>query len=477
MFQIPTTTTTRTTMTMTITATHTPLFAGLEVSYPFTTTTSKSVGEAEGSRGEGGLTTLFGPSTTARDPFSADLVTPAAPSAAGTSSSAASSSETPTPRSSAPARLKGTGRPPSELRLRKRNVAGLKVALGRLRVRIALEGETDEGTGEEGGEVDFNRFERKGESVLRGVVGLEREMKEGFEGSGVEVGEAGDGNAGRGEDEGEDGAHDQEEDQGQVGDEDEDEAEAEVERYGEEDEESGPEDLGLEDLLLSTDLLSLSDSKAMYAQWEDRKPPSLTPRADDIREQEQIDTAFVEAIHASNAVKWGNSASIRDISPSPNDTSTTKASQKRPSARATQQTPFKLHVPRDYGNNPYYTADTTLEDAAKQIRLTLTEANASCKQWTSLSCEEFESLIQSDRDMQARLNAMCQDLGYMAQLVEYGREGWDSAALSKMVLHEICEVGGELVERLRALAGYKGCELLEKIAVAPLVRVWKGLSE
>ncbi|KAI7318580.1 hypothetical protein KC315_g10020 [Hortaea werneckii] len=285
---------------------------------------------------------------------------------------------------------------------------------------------------------------------------------EGFQGSGEEVGEVGDG---------------AQEDQGQVEDEDEDEAEAEVERYGEEDEESGPEDLGLEDLLLSTDLLSLSDSKAMYAQWEDRKPPSPTPGTDEIREQEEIDTAFVEAIHATNAIKWGNSASIRDISPSSNNASTTKASQKRPSARATQQTPFKLHVPRDYGNNPYYTADTTLEDAAKQIRLTLTEANASCKQWTSLSCEEFESLIQSDRDMQARLNAMCQDLGYMAQLVEYGREGWDSAALSKMVLHEVCEVGGELVEKLRMLAGYNGCELLEKIAVAPLVRVWKGLSQ
>ncbi|KAI6805972.1 hypothetical protein KC365_g19093 [Hortaea werneckii] len=299
---------------------------------------------------------------------------------------------------------------------------------------------------------------------------------EGLQGSGEEVGEVGDGDAGRGEDGGEDGAHDQEEDQGQV--EDEDEAEAEVERYGEEDEESGPEDLGLEDLLLSTDLLSLSDSKAMYAQWEDRKPPNPTPGTDEIREQEEIDTAFVEAIHASNAVKWGNSASIRDISPSSTDASTTKASQKRPSARATQQTPFKLHVPRDYGNNPYYTADTTLEDAAKLIRLTLTEANALCKQWISLHIrEEFESLIQSDREMQARLNTMCQDLGYMAQLVEYGREGWDSAALSKMVLDEIYEVGGELVERLRVLAGYKGCKLLEKVAVAPLVRVWKGFSE
>ncbi|KAI7216164.1 hypothetical protein KC333_g5020 [Hortaea werneckii] len=475
MFQMPTTTTTTTT-TMTMTATHTPLFAGLEVSYPFPTTTSKSVGEAEGSRGEGGLTTLFGPSTTARDPISADF-TPAASSAAGTSSSAASS-KTPIPRSSAPARQKGAVRPSSKLRLRKRNAAGFKAALGRLRVKIALVGETDEGTGEEGGEVDFNRFERKGESVLRGVVGLEREMKEGFEGNGVEVGEVGDGNAGGGEDEGEDGAQDQEEDQGQVEDEDEDEAEAEVVRYGEEDEESGPEDLGLEDLLQSTDLLSLSDSKAMYAQWEDRKPSRTTPKTDDIREQEEIDTAFVEAIHASNAVKWGNSASIRDISPASNNASTTKPSQKRPSARATQQTPFKLHVPRDCGKNPYYTADTTLEDAAKQIRLTLTEANASCKQWISLhSREDFESLIQKDREVQVRLNTMCQDLGYMAQLVEYGREGWDSAALSKMVLDEFGEVGGDLVERLRVLAGYKGCEMLEKIAVAPLVRVWKGLSE
>ncbi|KAI7643240.1 hypothetical protein KC318_g21195, partial [Hortaea werneckii] len=309
-----------------------------------------------------------------------------------------------------------------------------------------------------------------------GAVGLEREMKEGFEGGGEEVGEVGGGDAGGDEDGGEDGVQDQEEDQSPV--EDEDEAEAEVERYGEEDEESGPEDLGLEDLLLSTDLLSLSDSKAMYAQWEDRKPPRPPLRTDDIREQEEIDTAFVEAKHASNAVKWGNSASIRDISPSSNDASTTKASQKRSSARATQQIPFKLHIPRDYGKNPYYTADWTLEDAAKQIRLTLTEANASCKQWISLhSREEFESLIQRDREMQARLNVICQDLGYMAQLVEYGREGWDSAALSKMVLDEVCEVGGELVERLRVLAEYKGCEMLEKISVAPLVRVWKGLSE
>ncbi|KAI7199167.1 hypothetical protein KC316_g1809 [Hortaea werneckii] len=471
MFQMPTPTTT---MTMTMTATHqTPLFAGLEVTYPFATATSKSDGEAEGSRGGGGgLTTFFGLSTTARDPISADL-TPAV------------SSETPIPRSSAAASQKGTVRPSSKLRLRKRNVAGFKVALGRLRIRIALEGETDEGAGEgigggmgeESRQVDFNEFERKGGSVLRGRVGLEREMMEGFEGSSEEVGEVGSEDAAGGEDKGEDGVQDQADDQGQVEDDDEAEAEAEVERNGEEDEESGPEGLGLEDLLLSTDLLSLSDSKAMYAQWEDRKPSRPTPRTDNIKEQEEIDTAFVEALHATNAVKWGNSASIRDISPASNDTSTTKPSQKRSTARATQQTPFKLHIPRDYGKNPYYTADWTLEDASKHIRLTLTEANASCKQWLSLSCEEFESLIQSDRDMRARLNARCQDLGYMAQLIEYGRDGWDSAALSKMVLGEVYEVGGELVERLRVLAGYKGCEMLEKIAVAPLVRVWKGLSQ
>ncbi|KAI7230456.1 hypothetical protein KC330_g6939, partial [Hortaea werneckii] len=304
-----------------------------------------------------------------------------------------------------------------------------------------------------------------------------REMMEGFEGSSEEVGEVGSEDAAGGEDKGEDRVQDQADDQGQVEEDDEAEAEAEVERYGEEDEESGPEGLGLEDLLLSTDLLSLSDSKAMYAQWEDRKPSRPTPRTDKIKEQEEIDTAFVEAIHATNAVKWGNSASIRDISPASNDTSTNKPSQKRSTARATQQTPFKLHIPRDYGKNPYYTADWTLEDAAKHIRLTLTKANASCKQWLSLSCEEFESLVQSDRDMRARLNAMCQDLGYMAQLIEYGRDGWDSAALSKMVLGDVYEVGGELVERLRVLEGYKGCEMLEKIAVAPLVRVWKGLSQ
>ncbi|KAI7552914.1 hypothetical protein KC331_g1577 [Hortaea werneckii] len=481
MFQMPTTTT-----TMTMTATQTPLFAGLEVTYP-STTTSKAIPDAAGAAElTGRFTTLFGPSTAAHGPTSVDL-TPAATSTAGTSSSAASS-KTPTPCSSAPATQKGTIRPSSKLRLRKRNVAGFKAALGRLRVRIALEGETNEGAGEgiggamgeESGQVDFNRFERKGGSVLRGVVGLEREMIEEFQGSGEEGGEGSGGDAGGGEDKGEDGFQDQEADQGQseVEDEDEAEAEAEVERYGEDDEESGPQDPGLEDLLLSTDLLSLSDSKAMYAQWEDRKPFRPTPGNDDIREQEEVDTAFVEAIHASNAVKWGNSASIRDISPSSNNASTTKPSQKRPTARATQQTLFKLHIPRDYGKNPYYAPDCTPEDAAKQIRLTLTEANASCKQWISLhSREDFESLIQKDREMQGRLNAMCQDLGYMAQLVEYGRDGWDSAELSKMVLGEVCEAGGELVERLRVLAGYKGCEMLEKIAVAPLVRVWKGLSE
>ncbi|KAI6861115.1 hypothetical protein KC338_g6709 [Hortaea werneckii] len=335
-----------------------------------------------------------------------------------------------------------------------------------------------------GGEVDFNRFERKRGSGLRVVEGWEMEMREEFEGSCEDVGEVGAGYecqgvgrvVGEGEGEGEDQGGG--EDQGQVEDEDEDEAEAEAEDYGDEDEESGPEEASLDDLLLSTDLLSLNDSKAMYAQWKDHEPSKPTPGTDDNKEQEEIDIAFVEAIHASNAIKWGNSTSIRDISPSSNNTSTTKTSQKRPSARVTQRAPFKLHVPRDYGKNPYYTADWTLEDAGKQIRLTLTEANASCEQWISLhSREEFESLIQKDGEIQARLNTLCQDLGYMAQLVEYGREGWDLAELSKMVLGEVSEVGGELVERLRMLAGYKGCEMLEKIAVAPLVRVWKGFSE
>ncbi|KAI7151700.1 hypothetical protein KC349_g9357 [Hortaea werneckii] len=472
-------------------ATQTPLFAGLKVTYPLTTTSKAQPHAAGAAELTGRFPTLFGLSTAAYGPTSADptpisTIATTAVSSSPPSSSSYDPPRTPTPRPSAPARQKGTLRPSSKLRLRNRGTAGFKSALGRLRVRMALEGETDEGAGEGicgakgemGGEVDFNRFERSGGSVLRGVVGLEMEMMEGFEGSGEEVGEGVSGDAGGGEDKGEDGVQDQEEDQGQSGVEDEDEDEAEVERYGEEDEESGPEDLGLEDLLLSTDLLSLSDGKAMYAQWEDRKPSRPTPRNDNIKEQEEIDTAFVEAIHASNAVKWGNSASIRDISPSSNNASTTKPSQKRPTARATQQTPFTLHVPRDYGKSPYYTADWTLEDAAKRIRLTLAEANTSCKQWITLhSREDFEYLLQKDREVQARLNAMCQDLGYMAQLVEYGREDWDSAALSKMVLDEVYEVGGELMERLRVLAGYKGCELLEKIAVAPLVRVWKGLSE
>ncbi|GAB1730179.1 hypothetical protein NU195Hw_g7484t1 [Hortaea werneckii] len=333
-----------------------------------------------------------------------------------------------------------------------------------------------------GGEVDFNRFERKSGPGLWGVVRLEKEMREGSEGRGEDVGEAEAGYKGRceGEVEGEGEGEDQGEggDQIQAEDDVEDDTEAGVEDYGDEDEDSGPEEATLDDLLLSTDLLSLSDSKAMYGQWEPRKSSRPTLGTDNIKEQEEIDTAFVEAIHATNAIKWGNSASILDLSPFSNNTSTTKPSQKRPSARATQQIPFKLHVPRDYGKNPYYTADWTLEDAAKQIRLTLTEANASCRQWISLhSREEFESQVQKDGEMQARLNAICQDLGYMAQLVEYGREGWNLAELSKMVLGEVSEVGGELVERLRVLAGYRGCEMLEKIAVAPLVRVWKGLSE
>ncbi|GAB1744783.1 hypothetical protein NU219Hw_g2599t1 [Hortaea werneckii] len=503
--------------------TQTPLFAGLEVSYPFTGTTPGPVAGEAGGEGDArgrGLTTLFGPSIVVRDPTTTDLTKDhTTVSSSPSSSPPAASPKSPTHRSSAPAKQKGSLRAPSALRLHKRNAAGFKVALGRLRVRIALRGEADGGVGEGlggavGEEVDFNRFERKVSSVLRGVVGLEKEMVEGFEGDGGEIGDVGGGYEGQGggevegegDGEDEDEVQGQDEDQGQVEDEAEADAEAEVERYGDEvedevedeegnedgneagneagngggneDEEIVSEGASLEDLLVSTDLLSLSDSKATYAQWEDRTPSRPTPGTDDIKEQEEIDIAFVEAIHATNAMKWGSSASIRDISPSSNDASTTKTSQKRPTARATQQTPFKLHIPRDYGKNPYYTADWTLEGAAKQIRLTLAEANASCKQWISLhSREEFESLIQRDREIGERLNAMCQDLGYIAQLVEYGREGWNSAELSKMVLTEVCEVGGELVDRLRVLAGYQGCQMLEKIAVAPLVRVWKGLSE
>ncbi|KAI6805616.1 hypothetical protein KC332_g14435 [Hortaea werneckii] len=318
------------------------------------------------------------------------------------------------------------------------------------------------------GEVDFNRFERKRGSGLWGVVRLEKEMREEFEGSGDDFGEVGAGYQGLGvcrvggEGEGEDQAESG--DQGQVEDDEADEAEAEAEDYGDEDEESGPEEASLDDLLLSTDLLSLNDSKAMYAQWKDRKPSKPTPGTDDTKEQEEIDIAFVEAIPATNAIKWGNSASIRDISPSSNDPSTIKPSQKRPSARATRHILFKLHVPRDYGKNPYYTADWTLEDAAKHIRLTLTEANTSCKQWLPLhSREEFESLIQKDGEMQSRLNNLCQDLGYMAQLVEYGREGWDLAELSKMVLDEVSEAGGSWLEGLGCWLGIRG------------VRCWRRL--
>ncbi|KAI7367448.1 hypothetical protein KC354_g3424 [Hortaea werneckii] len=486
---------------MTTTAqTQAPLFAGLKVTCPSTlTTTSESIeGTAGNEEWKGKFPILFGPAITVRDPTPSDPAPAAAARdgiavASSPSSSLASSSSLKTcnPCSPVSARQKGTARAPSALRLHKRNAAGFKVALGRLRVKAALRG-GDVGVrqgsggaeGGVGGEMDFNRFERGGDPVLQGVVALEKEMREGFEGCGEDVGEVGAGYKSQSEGNVENDVEvvdedlGQDEDQGQAEDDFEDEAGAEVEEYGDEDEESGPEQASFEDLLLSTDLLSLSDSKAMYAQWEDCRPSRPIPETDDIRAQEEIDTAFVEAIHASNAIKWGNSASIRDISPSSNDPTTAKSAQKRPSARATQHTSFKLHVPRDYGKNPYYTADWTIEDAVKHIRLTLTEANASCKQWISLpSREDLESLVQKDGEMQARLNAICQDLGYMAQLVEYGREGWELPELSKMVLSEVCEIGGELVERLRVLAGYKGCEMLGKIAVAPLVRVWKGLSE
>ncbi|KAI6886856.1 hypothetical protein KC360_g1964 [Hortaea werneckii] len=494
MFQTPTTTMT------TATQTQAPLFAGLKVTYPSTlTTTSKPIeGTAGNEECKGEFPILFGPAITVRDPTPSDPAPAvdaqdgiAVASSAPPLSPSSSSLKMPDPRSCVSARQKGAAGAPSGLKLRKRNAAGFKVALGRLRVRFALRGEdvgVREGSGgaegEVGREMDFNRFERRRDPVLQGGVALEMEMWEGFEGSGEDVGEGDAGYEGQGEGEVEGGVEvvdedlGQDEDQGQVEDDYEDEVGAEVEEYGDEDEESGPGQASFEDLLLSTDLLSLRDSKAMYAQWEDRKPSRPTPGTDDIKAQEEIDTAFVEAIHASNAIKWGNSASIRDISPSSNVASTNKTSHKRPSARATQQIPFKLHVPSDHGKNPYYTPHGTLEDAAKHILLTLTEANASCNQWISLrSREDFESLVQQDSKIQARLNAICQELGSMAQLVEYGREGWELAELSKMVLGEVCEVGGELFERLRVLAGYEGCEMLEKVAVAPLVRVWKGLSE
>ncbi|KAI7082345.1 hypothetical protein KC356_g8447 [Hortaea werneckii] len=494
MFQTPTTTMT------TATQTQAPLFAGLKVTYPSTlTTTSKPIeGTAGNEECKGEFPILFGPAITVRDPTPSDPAPAvdaqdgiAVASSAPPLSPSSSSLKMPDPRSCVSARQKGAAGAPSGLKLRKRNAARFKVALGRLRVGIALRGGdvgVREGSvgakGGVGGEMDFNRFERNESSVLRGVLGLEMEMWEGFEGSGEDVGEVDAGYEGQGEGEVEGGVEvvdedlGQDEDQGQVEDDYEDEVGAQVEEYGDEDEQSGPEQASFEDLLLSTDLLSLRDSKAMYAQWQDRKPSRPTCGTDDIEAQDEIDTAFVEAIHATNAIKWGNSASIRDICPSSNDTTTTKSAQKRPSARATQQTPFKLHVPRDDGKIPYYTADWTIEDAAKHIRLTLNEANASCNQWISLhSREEFESLVQKDGEVRTRLNAICQDLGYMAQLGEYGREGWELAELSEMVLSEVCEIGGELVERLKVLAGCKGCEMLEKIAVAPLVRVWKGLSE
>ncbi|KAI6835818.1 hypothetical protein KC365_g1264 [Hortaea werneckii] len=467
----------------TATQTQAPLFAGLEVTYPFITTASKPIGGTAGhEEWKGKFPILFGPAITVREPTPWNPAPAAAQDGIAVSSSpssslaSSSSLKTCNPCSPVSAGQKGAAGAPSGLKLHKRNAAGFKVALGRLRVMVALRG-GDVGVrqgsggaeGGVGGEMDFNRFERGGDPVLQGVVALEKEMREGFEGCGEDVGEVGAGYKSQSEGNVENDVEvvdedlGQDEDQGQAEDDFEDEAGA-----------------SFEDLLLSTDLLSLSDSKAMYAQWEDCRPSRPIPGTDDIRAQEEIDTAFVEAIHASNAIKWGNSASIRDISPSSNDPTTAKSAQKRPSARATQHTSFKLHVPRDYGKNPYYTADWTIEDAVKHmhIRLTLTEANASCKQWISLpSREDLESLVQKDGEMQARLNAICQDLGYMAQLVEYGREGWELPELSKMVLSEVCEIGGELVERLRVLAGYKGCEMLGKIAVAPLVRVWKGLSE
>ncbi|KAI7270417.1 hypothetical protein KC345_g7432 [Hortaea werneckii] len=364
MFQMPTTTST--TMT-TATQTQAPLFAGLEARYPFTTTTSGAVegGAAEDEEWKDKFTTLFGPSITAREPTPLDSAPTAAQDGVAVSFSPcsslppSSSPRPPSPCPSASAGQKGTVLASSGLRRHKRKVAGFKVVLGRLRVRNALSGgddgvreESGGAEGEMGGEVDFNRFERRRGSGFCGAVGLEKGMGEGFEGSGEDFGEVGAGERGQGAGKVGSEGEVEGEDQGQVEDDDEDDAEAGAEGYGDEDEESGPEEASLDDLLLSTDLLSLSDSKAMYAQWKDRKPSKPTPRTDDIKEQEEIDIAFVEAIHATNAIKWGNSASIRDISPSSNNTSTNKTSQKRPSTRATQQTPFKLHVPRDCSKSP-----------------------------------------------------------------------------------------------------------------------------
>ncbi|KAK5123516.1 hypothetical protein LTR85_002554 [Meristemomyces frigidus] len=252
---------------------------------------------------------------------------------------------------------------------------------------------------------------------------------------------------------------------------------------------------------------------------EQDNPFQLTGPPRSSAELEEEDTAFREGLHAAMLAKTVEPRAA-PLQTQPEVTAFGRANQlgrqKRPSARATvpkstsmpeytmtdastlplphdsaagvqssscTAKPSALSRERSQGSrvdpaNVFYQPHWTLNDAAQQIWLTIHGAHGACKHWTTdYTPKHFEELVRAKKRVLEALQALCRDIYWIAQFLQFGRPDMEMNALPAQMLVDVQEMLPVLINELGRLAEYEGCGWLHQDAVRPALDVQKMLAD
>ncbi|KAK4540756.1 hypothetical protein LTR36_008971 [Oleoguttula mirabilis] len=128
--------------------------------------------------------------------------------------------------------------------------------------------------------------------------------------------------------------------------------------------------------------------------------------------------------------------------------------------------------------NVFYQPDWTLREAVQQIWLTIRGAHGACKHWLNdYAPNHFSELVRAKKPIFKSLQALCCDIYWIAQFLQFGRQGMDLTDLPPKMLIDAGEILPELVHGLGRLADLEGCGWLHQDAVLPALGVQKMLAE
>ena len=247
-------------------------------------------------------------------------------------------------------------------------------------------------------------------------------------------------------------------------------------------EEDDDEVADLADLLLSTDLLgqpigSNMEAKTPFEEWQEKqRAESDRERTKRALAKEAEDLAAAERALAEASFEQGCQGSMEGVIDARKQID---AALKRPKVKAASVDELQLiRTPTKDDHNVYYLEHWTIEDAAKQMKLTIEGACGAAEIWAcKTSQRKFEAWLLTDWAVRSNVSALCRDLTHMARFLEACREGWDLGELFVGDLAPMTMMQGELVTHLKVLAGYKGCKVLEEHAVAPATKVHEFLKD